>query len=123
MPSSIPACIRQFPNLVRIPDIFVEAVVHWPFAAWPQGSPGMYDIDEEHMVFMNKALATEEGTADYIRDFVESYDDLDSYLDLIGRDENQGAVARQLQLPARSLSPLDLDARGRRGLSAPEVAA
>ena len=28
--------IRQFPNLVRIPDIIVEAVVHWPFAAWPQ---------------------------------------------------------------------------------------
>ncbi len=66
-----PGCIRQFPNLVRIPDIIVEAVVHWPFAAWPQSSPGMYDVDEAHMKFMNKALATEQGTADYIRDFVE----------------------------------------------------
>ena len=35
-----PGCIRQFPNLVRIPDIIVEAVVYWPFAAWPQSSPG-----------------------------------------------------------------------------------
>jgi glutaconate CoA-transferase subunit A len=82
-----PACIRQYPNLVRIPDIIVEAVVYWPFAAWPQASPGQYDSDEEHMKFMNKALATEEGTAAYIRDFVESYDGIDSYLDLIGREK------------------------------------
>ncbi len=26
-------CMRQFPNLVRIPDIVVDAVVYWPFAA------------------------------------------------------------------------------------------
>ncbi|MBB4199763.1 glutaconate CoA-transferase [Rhodoblastus sphagnicola] len=82
-----PACIRQYPNLVRIPDILVEAVVYWPFAAWPHSSPGMYDMDEEHTFFMNKALASEQGTADYIRDFVESYSDLDSYLDLIGREK------------------------------------
>lgn len=80
-------CMRQFPNLVRIPDIVVEAVVYWPFAAWPQSSPGMYDADEAHMKFMNKALATEEGTAAYVRDFVDSYSDIDSYLDLIGRDK------------------------------------
>ena len=30
------ACIRQYPNLVRIPDLIVEAVTYWPFAAWPQ---------------------------------------------------------------------------------------
>jgi glutaconate CoA-transferase subunit A len=81
-----PGCIRQFPNLVRIPDIIVEAVVYWPFAAWPQSSPGMYDVDEGHMKFMNKALATEQGTADYIRDFVAPFDDIDSYLDMIGRE-------------------------------------
>jgi len=81
------ACIRQYPNLVRIPDITVEAVVYWPFAAWPQSSPGMYDCDEDHMKYMNKALATEEGTAAYIRDFVESFDDAESYLDLIGREK------------------------------------
>ncbi len=81
------ACIRQYPNLVRIPDIIVEAVVYWPFAAWPQSSPGMYDVDEEHMKAMNKALATEEGTAGYVRDFVRSYGNIDSYLDMIGRDK------------------------------------
>ncbi|HEY7085343.1 MAG TPA: CoA transferase [Hyphomicrobiaceae bacterium] len=78
------ACIRQFPNLVRIPEIVVEAVVYWPFAAWPQSSPGMYDVDEEHMRTMNGALATSEGTREYVRTFVESYRDVDSYLDMIG---------------------------------------
>jgi glutaconate CoA-transferase subunit A len=78
------ACIRQYPNLVRIPDIIVEAVVYWPFAAWPQSSPGMYDVDEEHMRAMNKALATVEGTDTYRRDFVDSYSDVESYLAMIG---------------------------------------
>jgi len=78
-------CMRQFPNLVRIPDLIVEAVVYQPFAAWPQSSPGLYDVDETHMKFMNKALSTAEGTADYVRDYVDSYADLDGYLDLIGR--------------------------------------
>ena len=93
------ACMRQFPNLVRIPDIIVEAVVYWPFAAWPQSSPGHYDVDEAHMKSMNKALATEEGTADYIKRFVDGYSDVDSYLDLIGRD----TVARLSQTATRFL--------------------
>lgn len=79
-------CMRQFPNLVRIPDIVVDAVVYWPFAAWPQGSPGMYDVDEDHMRLMNKALGTAEGTASYVHDYVTAYSDVDSYLDVIGRD-------------------------------------
>lgn len=77
-------CMRQYPNLVRIPGIIVEAVVYWPFAAWPQASPGMYDVDEAHMKAMNTAFGSEEGTAAYIRDFVEGYAGLDGYLDLIG---------------------------------------
>lgn len=81
------ACMRQFPNLVRIPDLVVEAVVWWPFAAWPQSSPGLYDVDEEHMTVMNKALATEAGTAAYLRDFVAGVGDIETYLDRIGRDK------------------------------------
>jgi glutaconate CoA-transferase subunit A len=79
-------CMRQYPNLVRIPGIIVEAVVWWPYAAWPQGSPGVYDIDEAHMKLMNQCLATEDGTARYLEQFVHSYSNLDEYLDLIGRD-------------------------------------
>lgn len=79
-------CMRQLPNLVRIPDVIVEAVVYHPFAAWPQSSPGFYDADEAHMKAMNKALGTVEGTADYVRDYVEDIADIDTYLDRIGRD-------------------------------------
>jgi glutaconate CoA-transferase, subunit A len=87
------ACIRQFPNLVRIPDIIVEAVVYSPFAAWPQSSPGMYDADEEHMIFMNKALGGEQTTLDYIRDYVTGSGDIETYLDLIGRDRREALSA------------------------------
>ena len=47
----------------------------------------MYDVDEEHMVSMNRALASEEGTAAYIERFVDGYRDVASYLDLIGREK------------------------------------
>ena len=64
------ACMRQFPNLVRIISEVVDAVVYWPFAAWPQASCGLYDSDEEHMFFMNRMLKTEEDTEDFIAQFV-----------------------------------------------------
>jgi len=79
-------CMRQFPNLVRIPGIIVEAVVWWPYSAWPQASPGVHDVDEAHMRLMNEWLGTEEGTARYLEKFVRSYSSVDDYLDLIGRD-------------------------------------
>jgi glutaconate CoA-transferase subunit A len=117
------ACIRQFPNLVRIPEIVVDAVVYWPFAAWPHSSPGVYDMDEEHMVFMNKALASEQGTADYIRDFVDNYSDIESYLDMIGREKVKALSASNSSFlldPYRRwiLTPEDVA-----GLTATELAA
>jgi len=108
------ACIRQFPNLVRIPEIVVEAVVFWPFAAWPQSSPGMYDVDEEHMRAMNAALATAEGTRDYVRTFVEGYRDVDSYLDMIGRD--------RLALLGKTRTAFLLDPYRKWIMPAPEIA-
>jgi glutaconate CoA-transferase subunit A len=64
-------CMRQYPNLVRIPDIVVDAVVHTPFAAWPQCSPGLYDSDEAHMKLLNDALRTAEGYNEYRRQFID----------------------------------------------------
>jgi glutaconate CoA-transferase subunit A len=116
-------CTRQYPNLVRIPEIVVEAVVYWPFTAWPQSSPGMYDVDEEHMQSMNKALATPEGTAGYVRDFVESYDGVESYLDMIGRDRlaklSQTATGFLLDPYRRWIMPAEEMARLQAGGAAP----
>jgi glutaconate CoA-transferase subunit A len=36
---------------------------------------------------MNAALGSAEGTANYLHDYIESYTDLDGYLDLIGREQ------------------------------------
>jgi glutaconate CoA-transferase subunit A len=81
-----PGCARQFPNLARIPGVIVDAVVWWPFAAWPQGSPGAYDVDEAHMRLMNEWLATEEGTARYIDEFVTKTASVEDYLAAIGEE-------------------------------------
>lgn len=81
------ACMRQYPNLVRIPELIVEAVVYWPFCSWPQSSVGVHDSDEAHMFHLNEALKTTEGYQDYRRQYVDRYRDLDEYLDLIGRDQ------------------------------------
>jgi glutaconate CoA-transferase subunit A len=78
------ACMRQYPNLVRIPGVIVDAVVYWPFSAWPQASPGVHDCDEAHMRLMNEAFATEEGTARYRREFIDAYRSRREFQALIG---------------------------------------
>ena len=78
---------RQYPNLIRIPDIVVDAVVHAPFAAWPQSSPGLYDSDEEHMKLMNASLKTVEGYEDYKRKFVDPVETSADILKLIGEEK------------------------------------
>ena len=99
-------CMRQFPNLVRIPDIVVDAVVYWPFAAWPQSSPGLYDVDEDHMRSMNKALASEETTQQYLKEYVFSYQSHRDYLDMIGNETRKNHPNRN-QFSDGSLPQVD----------------
>ena len=77
-------CMRQYPNLVRIPDLLVEAVIPWQLGAWPQCSVGVYDSDAEHMVAMNKMLGTAEGTAEFQKKYIDSWQTHEEYLALIG---------------------------------------
>ncbi|MGR6836918.1 CoA transferase subunit A [Syntrophomonas erecta] len=86
-------CMRQFPNLVRIPDVVVDAVVYWPFGVWPQCSVGVYDSDEEAMFAMNKALKTEEGTQEYIEKWVKGFNDVDEWLALLGKERIEKITA------------------------------
>lgn len=80
-------CMRQYPNLVRIPDVVVDAVVYWPMGVWPQCSPGLYDSDEEHMYYMNNAMKTPEGFAEYKQKYIDSYDTVEEYLEVIGPEK------------------------------------
>ena len=80
-------CMRQFPNLVRIPDVVVDAVVYWPLGAWPQCSTGVYDSNEKEMFAMNAALKTDEGYQEYRKKYVDSYTTWEEYLDVIGAEK------------------------------------
>lgn len=82
-----PALARQFPNLIRIPDLVVDAVVHAPFAAWPQSSPGLYDSDEAHMKLLNEALKTEAGYLDYKQRFIDPVETPEDLLHIIGEEK------------------------------------
>lgn len=80
-------CMRQFPNLVRIPDLCVDAVVYWPMGVWPACSTGVYDSDEEHFFLMNSMLKTEEGTQEYISKYVTSYKTPEAFAEVIGKEK------------------------------------
>lgn len=80
-------CMRQYPNLVRICAEVVDAVVYWPYAAWPQASCGLYDSDEEHMFYMNKMMKTEHDTGDFCNQWVNSWNTHEAYMNCIGREK------------------------------------
>lgn len=80
-------CMRQYPNLVRIIAEVVDAVVYWPFAAWPQASCGLYDSDEEMMFRMNKMLGTDEGTREFCNRWVHGWNRREEYQALIGKEK------------------------------------
>jgi glutaconate CoA-transferase subunit A len=79
-------CMRQYPNLVRIPDFLVEAVIPWQLGAWPQCSVGVYDSDEAHMNLMNNMLGTPEGYEAYRAQYIESWHTHEEFLEVIGKE-------------------------------------
>jgi glutaconate CoA-transferase, subunit A len=80
-------CMRQYPNLVRIIGELVDGVVYWPMSAWPAGSPGVHDSDEQHMFYMNDCFNSDQGTSDYISHYVTGYRSRQEFMKMIG-DEN-----------------------------------
>ena len=80
-------CMRQYPNLVRIPGEIVDAVVYAPMGVWPACSVGVYDSDEEHMFEMNNAFKTPEGTEAYVKKYVLGYNSREEYLAMIGKEK------------------------------------
>ena len=80
-------CMRQYPNLVRIPDLLVEAVIPWQLGAWPQCSTGVYDSDEEHMTTMNRMLGTVDGYEAYKAAYIDSWQTHEEFLAVIGKEK------------------------------------
>lgn len=62
--------IRAEPHLTKVPGMLVTAVVEQP--ATPCGSHMLYEPDLEHMALYARMVASPEGTAEYLDDFVHS---------------------------------------------------
>jgi glutaconate CoA-transferase subunit A len=79
-------CMRQYPNLVRIPDFLVSAVIPWQLGAWPQCSVGVYDSDEAQMNAMNTMLGTREGYESFREKYIDSWQTHEEFLAVIGEE-------------------------------------
>lgn len=71
-------------QLVTVPGILVDAVVHTPFGSHPAGMYREYDEDIEHMAEYYEASRDEATLAAYFTDYVLGGDDHDSYLARFG---------------------------------------
>jgi hypothetical protein len=71
-------------QLVSVPGILVDQVVHTPFGAFPGGMYGLYAEDLELMGEYYEASRRPETTAAYLADWVFGVADHDAYLNRIG---------------------------------------
>ncbi len=76
--------IRQQPELTTIPGFRVSAVVPLPYGAHPTSLYRCYDYDAEHLKLYASQSRTEEGIAEYLREFVLEPKDHFEYLERIG---------------------------------------
>lgn len=71
-------------QLVSVPGILVDQVVHTPFGAYPGGMYGLYDEDLELMGEYYEASRHPETTDKYLDSWIFGFADHDAYLDGIG---------------------------------------
>ncbi|WP_167133093.1 CoA transferase subunit A [Paramicrobacterium chengjingii] len=71
-------------QLVSVPGILVDQVVHTPFGAYPGGMYGLYDEDLELMGEYYEASRHPETTDRYLDSWIFGIADHDAYLDRIG---------------------------------------
>lgn len=71
-------------QLVSVPGILVDQVVHTPFGAYPGGMYGLYDEDLELMGEYYEASRDVDTTAEHLDSWVFGMADHDAYLDRIG---------------------------------------
>ena len=91
--------IRDSPHLTVIPFYLVDAVCEAPFGAHPTLMPYLYYFDEPHIQEWLQLSKTEEGTRQYLEEYVYGVDDFAVYLEKIGGVEK----LKQLQSIEMSL--------------------
>ena len=85
--------IRRYPDRTVIPYYLVDAVVHAPFGSYPGEMAYMYGRDEPGIKEWVEMSATAEGARAYLEKYVFNLPDHAAYLELIGRDRLEAAVA------------------------------
>mgnify|MGYP000636772178 CR=1 FL=1 len=77
---------KKNPDKVAIPYFLVDAVVEAPFGSHPGEMVYRYARDEEHIRKYIEMIKTEEGTKEYLEEYIYSVPDHEAYLEKIGRD-------------------------------------
>lgn len=88
-------------QLVSVPGILVDQVVHTPYGAYPGGMFGLYDEDLELMGEYYEASRDPETTAAYLADWILGMADHEAYLDRIGARRLSEAVVDPVHKLAR----------------------
>jgi acyl CoA:acetate/3-ketoacid CoA transferase alpha subunit len=76
--------IRRYPERTCIPYFLVDAVVHAPFGSHPGEMAYLYERDEEHLKTMLQKFKTEEGTKEYLDEWIYSCKNHEDYLEKVG---------------------------------------
>lgn len=87
-----PRDVVEANEMVTIPGILVDQVVHTPFGAFPGGMYGLYDEDFGVMNEYYEASRMEETTQDYLRSWVFDIPDHDAFLDRMGSQRLAEAI-------------------------------
>ncbi|MCU1411856.1 MAG: hypothetical protein JWR04_2563 [Rhodoglobus sp.] len=88
-------------QLVTVPGILVDQVVHSPYGAYPGGMYGLYDEDMELMDHYYEASRSEEAVAAYLAEWIFGLADHAEYLDRIGSQRLLEAVVDPVHMLAR----------------------
>jgi hypothetical protein len=88
-------------QLVSVPGILVDQVVHSPYGAYPGGMYGLYDEDMELMDEYYEASRSVEAVDAYLAEWVFGLADHDEYLDRIGSRRLLEAVVDPVLMLAR----------------------
>ena len=90
--------IRSNPRLTAIPYYLVDAVCEVPWGAHPVQMPYLYFFDEPHIAKWLKMSKSDEGTKEYLDEYVFGVKDFNGYLDRIGGIDRLNELKRLEQL-------------------------
>jgi len=85
--------IRKYPDRTAIPYYLVDAVVHAPFGSHPGEMAYDYGRDEQEIKDWVVASKTPESAQAYLDKFIHDIPDHQAYLDFIGKERLDAAVA------------------------------